>query len=164
MIYIAFGSNLSVGGRSPVEVVRAAVATLQRHGVALPAVSSLWRTEPVPAANQPDYANAVARAETALSPADLLALLHRVEAEFGRVRGEANAARGLDLDLIDYDSQVSVPGGLPILPHPRMHQRAFVLRPLSEIAPHWRHPVSGRAVDDLIAALPAGQMAEILEK
>ena len=164
MIYIAFGSNLPVGGRSPAAVVRAAVAALQRHGVALPAVSSLWRTAPVPAADQPDYVNAVARAETALSPADLLALLHRVEAEFGRVRGLPNAARGLDLDLIDFDGLVSVPGAVPILPHPRMHQRAFVLCPLAEIAPHWRHPVSGHRVADLIAALPGGQMAEILEK
>ena len=78
MIYIAFGSNLPVGGRSPAAVVRAAVAALQRHGVALPAVSSLWRTAPVPAADQPDYVNAVARAETALSPADLLALLQSI--------------------------------------------------------------------------------------
>ena len=114
MIYIAFGSNLPVGGRSPAAVVRAAVAALQRHGVALPAVSSLWRTAPVPAADQPDYVNAVARAETALSPADLLALLHRVEAEFGRVRGLPNAARGLDLDLIDFDGLVSVPGAVPM--------------------------------------------------
>jgi 2-amino-4-hydroxy-6-hydroxymethyldihydropteridine diphosphokinase len=96
--------------------------------------------------------NAVARLKTNLSPAELLHLLHQVEAKFGRVRGEKNAPRTLDLDLIDYDGRIEE--GEVDLPHPRVATRAFVLMPLREVAPNWRHPVSGRAVSDLIAALP----------
>jgi len=140
------------------------MAALERHGVRVLARSSLWASAPVPASDQPDYVNAVASVATALSPAGLLAVMHGVEAEFGRVRGAPNAARGLDLDLIDYDGGVSAPGTAPVFPHPRMHERAFVLRPLAELAPGWRHPVSGLAVADLIGALAPAQTAEILAK
>jgi 2-amino-4-hydroxy-6-hydroxymethyldihydropteridine diphosphokinase len=80
-----------------------------------------------------------------------LATLHEVEAALGRRRGAPNAARTLDLDLIDYDGRVEA--GPPILPHPRLETRGFVLLPLAEVAPGWRHPVSGRTVGDLIATL-----------
>lgn len=116
-----------------------------------------------PAPEQPWYVNGVAIVETRLDPAALLAMLHGIEAEFGRVRaaGTMNAARPLDLDIIDYDALVrSAPP--PILPHPRLSGRAFVLRPLAEIAPEWRHPESGRSVKDLLAALPADAVAEPL--
>jgi len=84
----------------------------------------------------------------------LLARLHAVEAEFGRERGRINAPRTLDLDVIDYDGLISAGGETPILPHPRLADRAFVLLPLMDIAPDWRHPVTGAAIGDLVRALP----------
>ncbi len=106
--------------------------------------------------DQPWFVNAVAAVETQLSAADLLALLHRIEDEFGRVRSVLNAPRLIDLDLLAFGRVVSAQGA-PILPHPRMDQRAFVLRPLVEIAPAWRHPVTGLGLTALIKALPADQ-------
>lgn len=123
--------------------------------------SRLYRSAPVPPSDQPWYVNAVARIETDRSPRDLLALLHRIEAAYGRERREVNGARTLDLDLLAYGDVVLRGGdGAPVLPHPRMHQRAFVLLPLREVAPDWHHPVLGQTVDDLIAALPPDQTAE----
>ena len=86
--------------------------------------------------------------ETDLTPAELLAVLHDVEEQFGRVRRERNEARVLDLDLLAFNDRVSAPGETPILPHPRMGERAFVLLPLSEVAPTWRHPVNGLSAAD----------------
>ena len=91
--------------------------------------------------------------ETSLAPNALLARLHAVEAEFGRVRRQVNAPRTLDLDIVDYAGLVSAPGDSPILPHPRLADRAFVLLPLAEIAPGWRHPATGVSITELIAAL-----------
>jgi 2-amino-4-hydroxy-6-hydroxymethyldihydropteridine diphosphokinase len=78
------------------------------------------------------------------------------------MRGEPNAARVLDLDLLDYESRVSAPGEEPVLPHPRLRGRAFVLLPLSDLAPDWRHPATGETVAALIAALPRDQVAQPL--
>ena len=82
-------------------------------------------------------------------------LLHGTEEVFGRIRARKNAPRTLDLDLIDYDSRVEP--GPPNLPHPRLQDRVFVLVPLADIAPDWRHPASGRALSELLAALPQGE-------
>ena len=81
-----------------------------------------------------------------------MARLHAVERKFGRVRGARNAPRTLDLDLLDYNGRIE--GGPPVLPHPWIETRAFVLVPLADVAPSWKHPVSGRDVRALIAALP----------
>jgi 2-amino-4-hydroxy-6-hydroxymethyldihydropteridine diphosphokinase len=106
--------------------------------------------------------NAVASLTSALPPRELLAALHDVEAEFGRERSLRNASRTLDLDLLAYeDAVIDEPGGL-VLPHPRLGERAFVLLPLAEIAPGWRHPVSGRTAGEMLADLPAGQAVEKL--
>jgi 2-amino-4-hydroxy-6-hydroxymethyldihydropteridine diphosphokinase len=86
------------------------------------------------------------------NPAALLALLHRIEASFGRSRAVRNEARVLDLDLLAWNDRVSATD--PLLPHPRLHERAFVLLPLRDVAPAWRHPVSGKSVTDMIADLP----------
>jgi 2-amino-4-hydroxy-6-hydroxymethyldihydropteridine diphosphokinase len=101
--------------------------------------------------------------ETTKNPAELLCLLHAIEAEFGRERGERNAARVLDLDLLCYDDWVSPSASGVELPHPRMHERAFVLKPLAELAPDWRHPVLGGSVVQLLEMLPPGQSAEPIE-
>jgi len=86
--------------------------------------------------------------------------LHRLEAEFGRVRSLRNAPRLIDLDLLAYGREVSIEA--PLLPHPRLAERAFVLMPLAEVAPEWRHPQSGRSVGEMIAALPSDQQIEPL--
>jgi len=115
--------------------------------------SPWYRSPPLPASAQPWYVNGVALVETKHSPADLLALLHRIEARFGRMRGEANAERSIDLDLLDYEGRVSIAGDPLVLPHPRLHERAFVLLPLRDVAPDWRHPRLGLTIADLVAAL-----------
>lgn len=99
------------------------------------------------------FVNAVARIETSLSPAGVLAALHLTEAAYGRLRSEANAARTLDLDLLAYGDLVRTEGA-PLLPHPRLHERAFVLFPLRDLAPRWRHPVLGETSENLAARLP----------
>ena len=92
-----------------------------------------------------------------MAPAEFLIFLHRIEAQFDRQRSVPNAARILDLDLLTFGDILNNGPVSPILPHPRMTERAFVLLPLRDIAPNWAHPVSGRALSNLIAELPADQ-------
>lgn len=137
--YIALGANLG----DPVATVRAAFAALSGlDGVRLAAASSLYRTAPVGLADQPDFINAVARVDTSLAPESLLKTLLGLEAEFGRVRQEKNGPRTLDLDLLLYENLVLDTPDL-VLPHPRLHLRAFVLAPLAEIAPELAIPGRG---------------------
>jgi 2-amino-4-hydroxy-6-hydroxymethyldihydropteridine diphosphokinase len=154
MILLALGANLPSDAGAPAATLRAALTALEEAGVRVRARSSFYRSGPVPPSDQPDYVNAVAIVETALDPRSLLMLLHEIEARFGRVRGERNAARTLDLDLLDYDGRIADGAEGPVLPHPRLHERAFVLRPLAEIAPHWRHPRLGRSALALAKDLP----------
>lgn len=149
MILVAIGANLpGPGGATPLSTCRAAVSALAGlPGSRLVAVSRWYETEPVPRSDQPNYINGVARLERnpgdTTGPESLLASLQAIETQFGRRRGELNAARTLDLDLIDVDGLVrDAPD--PILPHPRAHSRAFVLLPLLDIAPNWVHPANGR--------------------
>jgi 2-amino-4-hydroxy-6-hydroxymethyldihydropteridine diphosphokinase len=160
-IFIGLGANLSSPRHgSPQETLTAALDRLAAPGLRVAARSPWYRSAPVPVSDQPWFVNGVARVETELLPAALLAVLHRIETEFGRVRSVANAARIIDLDLIAYGDLVSAAGGVPVLPHPRMAGRAFVLLPLRDIAPGWRHPATGQSLAALIAALPPDQVAE----
>lgn len=163
MILLGLGANLpSASHGRPEATLAAALAALAAEGVMVERLSPWYRSAPMPAAdNQPWYVNGVAAVATRLTPEALLALLHRVEQRFGRVRRERNEPRVLDLDLLDYDGRVQ-PGDGAVLPHPRLHERAFVLLPLRDVAPGWRHPTLGRGVDELIAALPPGQQVERL--
>jgi 2-amino-4-hydroxy-6-hydroxymethyldihydropteridine diphosphokinase len=160
MILLALGSNLPSAHGDPRETLEAAIGALAAEGVKTPRRSGWYASRPVPPAPQPDYVNGVAEIETGLAPAPLLAMLHRIEAAFGRVRGERNAARSLDLDLIDYDGRSSEPGAVPELPHPRMHERAFVLAPLVELAPDWRHPRLGLSAAALLQRLPEAERVQ----
>lgn len=163
MILVAIGSNLPTPHGSPRANCEAALAALDREGVRVVKRSRWYRTPPWPASEtgrQPWYVNGVAAIETALGPEALLAVLHRVEAAMGRRRGPdtVNAARPIDLDLIDYDGVVRAVA--PVLPHPRLEGRAFVLRPLADVAPDWSYPVTGQPLAALLAALPADAVAE----
>jgi 2-amino-4-hydroxy-6-hydroxymethyldihydropteridine diphosphokinase len=157
MILIGLGANLSSPAGPPRDTLKAALAELSLHGPHIAATSSYYTSPAWPDPADPPFVNAVARVETSLLPAELLALLHRTEDAFGRVRSARNAPRTLDLDLIDYDGRVEA--GPPVLPHPRLADRVFVLTPMSDIAPDWRHPVTGQTIAALIAALPPGARA-----
>lgn len=154
MILIAIGANLPTpDGTPPLATCRAAVAMLARlRGLRLSAASRWYETVPVPRSAQPNYVNGVARMErtgAAIDPAALLEAVQSIEARFGRRRAELNAARSLDLDLIDVEGVVrDAPD--PILPHPRAHLRAFVLLPLLDVAPRWVHPVLGQTARGLL--------------
>jgi 2-amino-4-hydroxy-6-hydroxymethyldihydropteridine diphosphokinase len=159
-IFIGLGANLpSPRYGAPRATLTAALERLAAAGVRIAARSPWYESAPVPVSDQPWYVNAVARVETALTPEALLALLNQVEEAFGRVRGERNAPRIIDLDIIAYGDLVVRGAAPPLLPHPRMADRAFVLLPLRDIAPGWRHPQLGRSVEALIAALPPDQTA-----
>jgi 2-amino-4-hydroxy-6-hydroxymethyldihydropteridine diphosphokinase len=156
-LFIGLGANLTPAGYSnPRDGCEAALLALQEEGVFLKQVSNWYETAPVPISDQPWYLNAVALATTSGDAAMTLAALHRIESKFGRVRGIRNEARVLDMDLLDFNGQRNQSPSL-MLPHPRMHQRAFVLLPLRELCPEWYHPLTGIAIDDLIAQLPSYQ-------
>lgn len=154
MILVGLGSSLTFCGRPPQDIVERAIAAIGRFAK-LVGRSRLYRSPAWPDPRDPEFVNAVVAIETGLSPHALMAGLHAIEAGFGRRRGRRNGPRTLDLDLLDYDSLVVAedrPGGL-ILPHPRLEARDFVLAPLAEIAPDWRHPVSGAGLPALLAGL-----------
>jgi 2-amino-4-hydroxy-6-hydroxymethyldihydropteridine diphosphokinase len=155
VILIALGSSLSSRAGTPAQTLHATIVSLREKGIEPVAISHFYATPAWPDPSDPPFVNAVQRVRTMLPPAALLAKLQDIERDFGRVRGARNAPRTLDLDIIDYDGRIET--GPPELPHPRMASRGFVLIPLKDAAPDWRHPVSGRTIDELIAALPPDQ-------
>ncbi len=162
MILIGIGANIPSSFGPPRATCGAALAALSRAGVDVVACSPWWRTAPVPVSDQPWFVNAVAAVATELPPTGLLAVLLRIESAFGRVRGQANADRLLDLDLLDYHGTIGLveERGIALtLPHPRLHERAFVVLPLLEIDPGWRHPATGHTAEHLAGSLPPGQAA-----
>jgi 2-amino-4-hydroxy-6-hydroxymethyldihydropteridine diphosphokinase len=138
----------------PLATCRAAAEALRTlPGLRLQALSRWYRTAPVPPSDQPNYVNGMARLEGEAEPSALLAQLQAIEKRAGRCRGAANAPRNLDLDIIAMDDLVRN-GPDPVVPHPESHRRAFVLVPLADVAPDWRHPVLHACVAALIAGLP----------
>lgn len=156
-VLIALGTNL--GDRA---------ANLQhamdglRAVVDIQAVSRIYNTEPVGLRDQPDFWNMVVRGRTLLEPLPLLRALKQIEAELGRTAAPRNAPRIIDLDLLAWNAR-AVSGEEITLPHPRMHERSFVLYPLREVAPEFRHPLTGLSVDAMIAALDEPTRATVVE-
>ena len=153
MILIALGANLPSRAGQPADTLKRALGELKRQGVEIREVSAFYETPAWPDPADPAFVNAVAAVKTSLQPVELLMLLHGVETDFGRLRSASNAPRTLDLDLLDYDGRVVAEPQFT-LPHPRMTTRSFVLVPLRDVAPAWRHPVTGQGLGELLAALP----------
>lgn len=160
--YVALGGNLG----DVLGAFRGALGVMPAHGLAVLAVSSAYRTLAlVPEGAEapvPDYWNAACAVSTRLTPAAVLAALQAIEARFGRVRRERWASRTLDLDLLLYgDEQIREPG-LEV-PHPALTERVFVLRPLSELAPHHVVPGRGTTVAEALGGLdPSAGVREIV--
>jgi 2-amino-4-hydroxy-6-hydroxymethyldihydropteridine diphosphokinase len=151
---IGLGANLPSTVGAPAKTIAAAIERLAECG-RVTARSALYRTAPVGYVDQPAFVNAAVLLETELRPLPLLDTLLEIERSFGRDRatGPPKGPRTLDLDLLLYDDLVLDEPELT-LPHPAMHQRRFVLAPLHEIAPEWRHPVRRRTIAELLAGLP----------
>ena len=152
---VAIGANLpSAAGNSPLQSCEGAARAVAGAAGLRRVVRSRWfASAPLPVSDQPTYINGVLHLETDITPAALLHTLQAIERAAGRTRPAPNAPRTLDLDIIDMGGLVRAAPD-PILPHPRAHQRAFVLLPLRDVAPHWTHPVLHQTVQALIEALP----------
>lgn len=152
---VALGSNLPGDYPDVPALLEAALQTFPAHGLTVVARSGWWRSAAWPDPAMPAYTNGVAVVETGLGVAETLAALHAIEEVFGRVRHETNAARTLDLDLIAHGRAVVGEGGVRV-PHPRAHERRFVMGPLAQISPGWRHPVSNETAAELSAIATVG--------
>ncbi len=177
---VAFGANLQLAGKPLPETVRKAAEKLAASGLSVVAMSRLYASPCFPAGAGPDYVNAAALVETSLDAPQLLATLHAVEADFGRERLNRWGQRTLDLDLIamgdlvlpdaamqdqwrnlpPQDQDRTAPDQL-ILPHPRLQDRAFVLVPLADVAPEWRHPRLNLTVRQLLERLDPRDIAAV---
>ncbi|WP_025898748.1 2-amino-4-hydroxy-6-hydroxymethyldihydropteridine diphosphokinase [Sneathiella glossodoripedis] len=168
MIFIALGANLNhpLYG-DPLNTLRAAIEEIEQSGLEVVAKSSWYKTAPVPISDQPWFVNAVIQVRTALPAKELLALLHTIERKFGRVREIQWEARVLDLDLLAYGDSVTQNQDQQlgkVIPHPRMHERRFVMAPLSEISPDWLHPVIGKTAKQICDGLPCDSEVKILKQ
>ncbi len=170
LILIGLGANLpGIDGTTPIETLEACLLELELRGVRVMRRSRWYRSAPVPVSDQPWFFNGVAAVDFQDVPSELLRVLQSVETKFGRIRRVRNEARTIDLDILVFGdlvlaghNQSSGKSELN-LPHPELHRRIFVLFPMRDVAPDWRHPVRGQSLDELIAELPANQSIEPVE-
>lgn len=155
---VALGSNMAGGFASSEALLEAALARFPEAGLPVLARSGWWRSAAWPDPDGPEYRNAVALVEAKAGSDFVLEALFSIERAFGRMREARNAPRTLDLDLIAYGREVKTAPRL-VLPHPRAHERRFVMGPLAQVAPGWRHPVLGKTAADLAATAPIGRDA-----
>lgn len=179
--FLALGGNLSTPAGDSAQSLVASLRLLSDEGLQLRAVSRFYRSAAFPVGSGPDYVNACAAIRGPDDPESCLAALHRIEARLGRQRSTRWAARGIDLDLLaagdailpdaateaewrslPLQAQMQRTPETLILPHPRLSERAFVLIPLSEIAPQWRHPATGQTVQQMADRLSAAEKAELV--
>ena len=157
MIYLALGSNLAGDFADSRQLIAAAISNLPLCGAhvvkAAPLYGSAAVGPEVDGAPQGDYVNTVVAVRSVLPAVALLRNLHVLEAAFGRKRRVQWGPRTLDIDIVSYHGEAHAHGAH--IPHPRLADRAFVLRPLADIAPGWRHPLTGQCVQTLLAQLPA---------
>lgn len=175
MIIVALGANLpGPTGQSPAETLEQALSALLEKGCRLIAQSEWFETEPVPVSDQPWFVNGVAIIETEHDAKTLLEFCFDIEHEFGRERNIRWEARVLDIDIVSFNNEVTPSPdiwGLEsnkenehlVLPHPRMHQRSFVLAPLVAIAPEWQHPVLGETAKDLLGKIEDKGVVRLLK-
>jgi 2-amino-4-hydroxy-6-hydroxymethyldihydropteridine diphosphokinase len=173
MIIISLGANVTSRWGNAAATVVEAFHQLEREGIAIIRRSALYVTTPFGVTDQPDFINAAALVRTSLPPIALLLVLKKIEAKAGRKPTRRWGPRALDLDIIDYKRRIisgSKDGTFSpknkshlILPHPEAHRRAFVLRPVNEIAPHWHHPVLGQTAGFFLAQLRYTKAGSILK-
>jgi 2-amino-4-hydroxy-6-hydroxymethyldihydropteridine diphosphokinase len=154
-VLVALGSNLAGGFAGREALLEAALGRFADAELTLVKRSSWWRSASWPDPSLPEYLNGLAVVETSLSPRQTLAALRRIERDFGREPSPPNAPRTLDLDLIAHGRAVVDEPGL-VLPHPRAHERLFVMGPLAEIAPDWVHPLLGETAATLAQMASVG--------
>jgi 2-amino-4-hydroxy-6-hydroxymethyldihydropteridine diphosphokinase len=174
-ILVGLGANHPGPWGGPVDTIKRALGEMEHAGIAIKAVSPFYETAAIGRARQPAYINAVAQIDTPLSPEALLRRLKEIERSAGRRGGRPWGARTLDIDIIDHKGRVrhwrarkadfARAGARPlVLPHPLMHERPFVLRPLLDIAPDWRHPVLQRSVGALWHAAREKRQGQVLKR
>ncbi|MDH5797236.1 MAG: 2-amino-4-hydroxy-6-hydroxymethyldihydropteridine diphosphokinase [Paracoccaceae bacterium] len=181
-ILLGIGGNLNSHAGPPITTIERVIDDFEDHSIHVVGRSALYSTPCFPAGAGPDYVNAAVEVETDLTPTQLLSALHELEAKYGRERQARWAGRSLDIDLLAYgdliapdketlrrwidldlkNQKIESPGQL-ILPHPRIQDRGFVLIPLADIAPDWRHPLLGKTVLELLAELSPAGRAEICQ-
>jgi 2-amino-4-hydroxy-6-hydroxymethyldihydropteridine diphosphokinase len=154
-LMIGLGANLpSLDDEQPIVTARNAVITLSDiPRLRLVGLSRWYESAPIPPSGQPPYINGVVHCRGEIDPVELLTILQRIEQAAGRRRGVPNAARTLDLDIIAMGDLVRFAPD-PIVPHPRAHLRAFVLRPMADVMPHWVHPKYHLTIPQMLAAMP----------
>ncbi len=163
VVFIAYGTNVRMDETPERQSLPYIIEQLKAHNVIVDNFSQVWISKAWPDPHDPPYRNAVLKGRSSLPPADLLHILHDIEAAAGRRRdGKANAPRTLDLDLIAHGDAILDVDGL-ILPHPRAHDRAFVMGPLAEIDPDWIHPGLKQTAAELYRTATIGRDAYPLD-
>ncbi len=154
-VIVALGSNQALGAASPQEVLEAALARFPAFGLEVVKRSRWWRSKAWPDPAGPEFVNGVAWVQTELGPQEVMDALLHIEAEFCRQRSQLNAPRTVDLDLVAHGRTATDEAALTV-PHPRAHERLFVMGPLAEIAPQWRHPTLTTSATDLASTATVG--------